>query len=147
MKNLCDPAIAKHRDSQGDRLYGTLDNERALGGAFLVPYHPKGMMGRTLLRVIASSGADQPADYAFDHVSVSLSNRCPTWDEMDYIKRLFFKDEEVAYQLHMPSHDNINNHQYCLHIWRPLKAQIPLPPADTVGYHIKPGRKETAVTA
>jgi hypothetical protein len=96
------------------------DEERALGGAFLVPFKREGdLRQRQWLRVIASSGADQPAEYAFDHLSVSLSNRCPTWEEMDYIKRLFFKPEEVAYQLHMP---RLRQHQHaslhCLHIWR-----------------------------
>lgn len=131
MKNLCEPAIAKFRDHEADRLYRTKDNERALGGAFLVPY----VSGtkRFLLRVIASSGADQEKPYRFDHVSVSLSSRTPTWEEMDYVKRLFFHPEEVCYQLHPAETEHINNHPYCLHIWRSLDDKIPLPPADTVG--------------
>ena len=148
MKNLCDPAIAKWRDHEADKMYGTKAEERALGGAFLVPFKREGdLRQRQWLRVIASSGADQPAEYAFDHLSVSLSNRCPTWEEMDYIKRLFFKPEEVAYQLHMPPSDNISMHPYCLHIWRPVKEKIQLPPADTVGFHVKPPATETAVRA
>lgn len=147
MRNLCDPAIAKYRDHAADRLYGTKDSERSLGGSFLVPYRTERSPVRHWLRIIASSGADQPADYAFDHVSVSLSNRCPTWDEMDYVKRLFFKDDEIAYQLHMPPADNISFHPYCLHIWRPVKLPIPLPPPDTVGLKFDLPKAETAVRA
>jgi len=145
MKNLCDPAIAKYRDHAADQMYRTPDNERALGGAFLVPFKRPGKLKTELMRVLASSGKDMPEPYGFDHVSVSLSDRCPTWEEMDFVKRLFFKDDEIAYQLHMPPSANISNHAYCLHIWRPVKAQIPLPPADTVGFHMKPPATETAV--
>ena len=136
MKNLCDPSIAKYRDHEADRLYGTEDHERALGGAFLVPYSSgvtHRLAPRQYLRVIASSGADQTGNWRFDHVSVSLSSRTPTWEEMDYIKRLFFHPEEVCYQLHVSSADHINEHAYCLHIWRSCDHAIPLPPAEMVG--------------
>lgn len=141
MKNLVDPAIARFRDHEADRLFGTEDHERARGGAFLVPAPGSrgGVTQRAYLRVIASAGRDQPAgkdpasNYRWDHVSVSLSNRCPTWEEMDFIKRLFFKPEEVCFQLHVAEAANISNHAFCLHIWRPLDVAIPLPPSDMVG--------------
>lgn len=79
------------------------------------------------LRVIASSGE------GWDHVSVSLPGRCPNWPEMEYVKRLFFKDSEAAMQLHVPPDDHINCHPNCLHLWRPLKGEIPRPPAILVG--------------
>lgn len=50
-------------------------------GAFRIPSVRTG----TVLKVIASSGE------GWDHVSVSLPNRCPNWIEMDFIKRTFFK--------------------------------------------------------
>jgi hypothetical protein len=78
------------------------------------------------LRVVASSGD------GWDHVSVSLEHRCPTWAEMDWVKRLFFKDNEVAFQLHPKPSDHINIHPYTLHLWRPLNRNIPLPPAHLV---------------
>lgn len=79
------------------------------------------------LRVLAAAGE------GWDHVSVSLIDRCPTWDEMEFVKRKFFKDDETAMQLHVPAKDHINHHPYCLHLWRPHRAEIPLPPADMVG--------------
>lgn len=79
------------------------------------------------LRVIASDGMD------WDHVSVSLPNRCPNWTEMEHVKRTFFQEHETAMQLHVPPSDHINRHPYCLHLWRPQKAEIPRPPAGMVG--------------
>jgi hypothetical protein len=79
------------------------------------------------LRVIASSGE------GWDHVSVSLPERCPTWAEMEQVKRLFFRDDETAMQLHVPPTDHISIHPFCLHLWRPHGAEIPRPPGWMVG--------------
>lgn len=68
----------------------------------------------------------------WDHVSVSRKDRCPTWDEMETVKRLFFTDDETAMQLHVPPSDHINVHPYCLHLWRPHGAAIPMPPQGMV---------------
>ncbi len=80
-----------------------------------------------VLRVIASRGD------GWEHVSVSLRDRCPTWGEMEQIKRLFFADHETAMQLHVPPADHVNAHPYCLHLWRPIDGAIPRPPAYMVG--------------
>ena len=74
------------------------------------------------LRVIASWGDD------WDHVSVSRRVRTPTWREMEHVRMLFFRPDEVAMQLHVPAADHINIHPYCLHMWRPHKLAIPMPP-------------------
>lgn len=79
-----------------------------------------------VLRVIASWGG------GWDHVSISLHNRCPGWDEMEWVKRLFFKPSEVAMQLHPAESDYVNLHPHCLHIWRPQGAAIPLPKLEFV---------------
>lgn len=92
------------------------------GGVFLVP----SPTGSHELRVIASNGE------GWDHVSVSLPNRCPNWPEMEHVKRLFFRDTETAMQLHVGTADHINIHPHCLHIWRPHKEAIPLPPKEFV---------------
>ena len=64
----------------------------------------------------------------WDHVSVSLPDRTPTWAEMSYVRRVFFHDHEVVMQLHPATGDHINVHDHCLHLWRPQEATIPLPP-------------------
>lgn len=88
------------------------------GGAFQIPHPPTGVT----LRVIASFGE------GWDHVSVSLPNRCPNWKEMEFVKRKFFQSNEIAMQLHVPPSDHINHHPNCLHLWRPHDIEIPIPP-------------------
>lgn len=76
--------------------------------------------------VIASNGG------GWEHVSVSTDFRCPRWHEMQQIKELFFKDNEAVMQLHPPKKDYVNNHPYCLHLWRPLQIEIPQPDKNLV---------------
>jgi len=77
--------------------------------------------------------------YEWEHVSVSLRNyrkpRCPTWPEMHRIKELFWEPEDCVMQLHPPKSQYINNHPYCLHLWRPTAngEAIPIPPNILVG--------------
>lgn len=96
--------------------YGTTGDD--YGGVFSVPSPEDGES----LRVVASSAG------GWDHVSVSRETRCPTWAEMDHIKRLFFKENEVAVQFHVAEEDHINVHPFCLHLWRNKKNKIELPP-------------------
>lgn len=70
---------------------------------------------------------------AFEHVSVSLTHRCPTWEEMAWVKSLWWKDTETVIQFHVPKSQHINCHPYCLHLWRPIGIEIPTPPTATVG--------------
>jgi hypothetical protein len=112
------PEVEKYRFHNG--TYGSKAGDDF--GAFCIP----GSCGRDLM-VIASSG-DESLGVDWEHVSVSLKNRCPNWLEMCYIKSLFWDDEETVMQLHPPKSKWINNHAYCLHMWRPKKAEIPLPP-------------------
>lgn len=68
----------------------------------------------------------------WDHVSISRRDRCPTWEEMEHCKRMFFLPTETAMQLHVPPADHINIHKNVLHLWRPQNAEIPMPPKDFV---------------
>lgn len=79
------------------------------------------------LRVIASWGS------GWDHVSVSLQDRCPIWEEMCWIKRQFFDPSECVMQLHPQEADYVNNHPFCLHMWKPQSEAIPTPPSWMVG--------------
>lgn len=115
---VCDGVLAS------DASYGA-------GGAFRIPYRGD------VLHVIAHDGSrwsDQglPGD-PWEHVSVSLVSRCPTWEEMDFVRQLFWGDDETVLQLHVPRAQHVNFHPYCLHLWRPIGVEIPLPPSVTVG--------------
>lgn len=72
-------------------------------------------------------------DDGWDHVSVSLPKRCPTWDEMCWVKDLFFAPEERVVQYHPPQSEYVQNHPHCLHLWRPQTQEIPSPPEYMVG--------------
>lgn len=88
---------------------------------------------------LASSKKNHPAMVVFsngggwDHVSVSFSNRCPTWEEMSEVKRMFFLPEEVAVEYHPAGSEYVNMFPYCLHIWRCQNQDIPTPPSWMVG--------------
>ncbi len=81
------------------------------------------------LKIIAS-GADETG---WEHVSISTERRPPNWQEMCFVKDLFWEEEECVMQLHPPRSEYVNNHPYCLHLWRPVAAVIPMPPSIMVG--------------
>jgi hypothetical protein len=124
MRDLFEPQINRFRRTSFDviEVYGNTGD--GYSGVFDIPnpHHPG-----EKFKVIASSGD------GWDHVSMSLPNRTPTWREMGFLYRLFFKDCEFAVQFHVPSIDHVNYHPYCLHLWRPLHENWTRPPSHLVG--------------
>ena len=90
-------------------------------GLFFVSYKS------AILKCIASDGA------GWEHVSVSLPHRCPNWSEMCHVKKVFWDPDDVVMQLHPPESQYVNHHPFCLHLWRPIGVDIPLPPSFLVG--------------
>jgi len=86
------------------------------------------------LRIVASGG-DPNDSYSegWEHVSVSVANRCPNWPEMCFIKDLFWEETETVVQYHPPKAEWISNHPYCLHLWRNSLHAFPRPPGWMVG--------------
>jgi hypothetical protein len=103
------------------------DQER---GYFRIPHHS---IKNYFFNCVAENG------YNWEHVAVTLWSpdkkvrRCPTWEEMCFAKDLFWDLEEPVMQLHPPKSEWISNHPHCLHLWRPKKTWIPMPPAAMVG--------------
>jgi hypothetical protein len=91
-------------------------------GAFFV-VHPR---TKHRFKIVASDGM------GWDHVSVSLRKRTPTWDEMCWVKSLFFEPEECVVQYHPPASVYVNISTTCLHLWRPQSDAVPLPPRECV---------------
>lgn len=89
-------------------------------GAFLIPY------ADAQLQVMCGCGED------WDHVSVSVKGRCPTWDEMHWIRGLFFEPGETVIQIDPPKDHYINYHKHTLHMWRHWRQEILLPPAKFI---------------
>lgn len=75
--------------------------------------------------------------FGWEHLSISHRNKTPDWDTMCQVKDMFWREDEACMQLHPKKEDYINNHPYCLHIWKPIKeelgVEIPLPPSILVG--------------
>ncbi len=98
-------------------------------GAFSVKHNS------VILNIIATDGLDDnEQDFGWEHVSVHAvdthfnKQRIPTWLEMCFVKDLFWESHEVVIQLHVANSDHINIHECVLHLWRPTKATISLPP-------------------
>jgi len=94
-------------------------------GMFRVPHRDRN--GNAPFTVIASD------EEGWEHVSVSLPTRCPTWEEMCKIKELFWAAENCVVQYHPPESNYVNNHRFCLHLWRPTAEPLPCPPSYMVG--------------
>lgn len=100
--------------------YGNLGNGEA--GCFSLPSPIDGQP----LFVIAS------VSETWDHVSVSRKNRAPNQAELSHVHRLFFRPGESAVQFFLPLPEHINLHETCLHLWRPRRLAIPMPPREFV---------------
>jgi hypothetical protein len=113
--------VEPYRVRHGEMASDTSDGNC---GAFFFPANmtPLG----TDLHVLISDQGD------WDHVSVSCAQRNPTWTEMVWLKRLFFRDDECVVQYHPAEEVYVNNYEFCLHLWRPQHAQLPLPPRGFV---------------
>ena len=96
-------------------------------GAFRIPP----LRGGRWLFCIVSDGL------GWEHVSVHVLDgkkmHTPTWNEMCYIKEIFWDDEDVVVQYHPAKSQYVNNHPYTLHLWRPLSEGLPNPPRYLVG--------------
>jgi hypothetical protein len=77
----------------------------------------------------------------WEHVSVSVpgESRCPTWEEMCRVKSLFWAEEECVVQYHPPRSQYVNNHNHCLHLWKPVAQAIPCPASILVGLKAEGG--------
>jgi hypothetical protein len=95
-------------------------------GAFAIP-----LSGRSTAFIIASDGE------GWEHVSVHVvsegKQRTPTWAEMCKIKDLFWSEEETVIQYHPPKSEYVNNHKHCLHLWKKIGFDFPLPDSIMVG--------------
>lgn len=87
--------------------------------------------GKTQIRVMAVDGDET----GWEHVSVSVAyktsrkweERTPKWDEMRWIKSMFWEAEECVVEFHPPESDYVNLATNCLHLWRYVNG-FPMPP-------------------
>jgi hypothetical protein len=121
VKQTLDPTLEKARLRSGpyasDESYGTT-------GAFQIRDN-----NGTSYYILSSTGE------GWEHVSVSLvtKKRCPSWEEMCFVKDLFWEKGETVVQYHPAEEDYVNCHPYTLHLWKPLKAELPKPDPLLIG--------------
>jgi hypothetical protein len=112
----------KYRVFTGNPAYDRPIGQKA--GVFRLP-HPK--ISNYEINIIASSGM------GWEHVSVTLFcptrkvERCPTWEEMCFVKDTFWNKDETVVQYHPAEDQYTNTHPYCLHLWRPTDVALPRP--------------------
>ena len=104
-------------------------------GAFIIP--SKNDPNQKMV-IIVSDASDWHFSYAdeetkWEHVSASLPNRCPYWQEMCMIKDMFWDKDETVIQFHPAEKDYVNCYPHCLHLWKPIGIELPKPPMSTVG--------------
>jgi len=116
-----------------ERFQSIVERGRLLTG----PYgsHKRDRFGWFEVGAFRLMVSDGSPEMPWEHVSVSLASRIPTWEEMSLVKSWFWGEEEAVMQLHPPEADYINQHPNCLHLWKPWPqaGAIPLPPTSAVG--------------
>jgi hypothetical protein len=115
--------LNKHRLRVG--TYGSRPEDGFNGAfSFAVPGEARRLF------CIASNGG------GWEHVSVSFgagNQKTPSWEVMCTVKDLFWEPEAPVMQLHPAKSEWVSIHNGCLHLWRPINGEIPLPPSIMVG--------------
>jgi len=102
-------------------------------GGFFV----QGPCGEELTIIASGADADDKKSAGWEHVSVSTRRRPPNWQEMCFVKDLFWDETECVIQFHPPRSEYVNNHPHCLHLWGRADGNIPTPPSILVGFKDK----------
>lgn len=121
------PILNKYRIRDG--RMASPDNF-GMTGAFKIP------VTNSRHLIVISSGADEE----WEHVSIHARERkgkktkqdTPTWKEMCMIKDIFWGDDECVIQYHPEKKDYVNVHDHVLHLWKPVKQELPKPPKTYV---------------
>jgi hypothetical protein len=98
-------------------------------GAFLITRKVNGYSRK--LFVIADDA--RFSETGWEHVSAHIYKgidrqpETPTWDDMHYLKRVFWSDDEMVVQIHPAQKDYVNFHEHTLHLWRCVDKEFPMP--------------------
>ena len=125
MKSHVPLSLTQCRIREGQ--YASGDSYGMMGAFRLIS--PKG----ELLLALSSGTEGNGNKTGWEHVSVSARGRAPIWEEMVFVKNMFWEDHEMAVQYHPPKSEYVNFHPFTLHIWRAVEMSIPMPPSMLVG--------------
>lgn len=86
------------------------------------------------LRIISSGEpGERPEAAGWEHVSVSLADRTPTWAEMQRVKEMFWDESETVVQFHPRADRYVNRMPFCPHLWKKSGCDLELPPRSLIG--------------
>lgn len=73
----------------------------------------------------------------WEHVSIYIPKKgrkfkIPTWNDMCYIKNLFWEGNETVVQFHPKESSYVNDHPGTLHLWKKVNEEYELPPENMV---------------
>ena len=106
------------------RIHRRLGSDDSYGNNGLFIFDFRGY----IVSCIASDGE------GWEHVSVSLNKRhSPSWDVMNHVKNMFWDKEDCVVQYHPPESQYVNCHPHCLHLWRKVGYEFPVPDPILVG--------------
>lgn len=75
------------------------------------------LTGEKYPATVTFSMGETGADEGWEHVSINLKKRYPTWIEMCILKDIFFKEDECVVQF-FPAKSKNEDIPNCLHLWR-----------------------------
>lgn len=98
------------------------------GGAGLIKLPRDNKLGYTKATIVWSWGG------GWEHVSVApLNGTIPKWEDMCFIKDMFWEDTDWVVQFHPSKDEYVNNMPNCLHLWRSINQDMPTPPSILTG--------------
>lgn len=111
-----------------NKLHAILGTEDSAGNnGYFIVQHPK-ITNQRLLCLASDTGG-------WEHVSVRIQPqgmetfRVPDWQEMCYVKSLFWDEDDCVAQLHVPNLQSVSiMNRYVLHLWRKTDTDYAVPP-------------------
>lgn len=85
---------------------------------YCVPYNQQKLF-------LVVSVDEHPNGLKWEHVSVSLKKRVPTYQEMCFVKSLCWDAEDEVIHFFPRQSEHVNIHENCLHLWRPIGVKLP----------------------
>lgn len=125
-----------HLDKWRKSWRGAVSENGVTYGDFIIP---SPATPRHCFFVVACD-AEHPDSEGWEHVSIhknirvgkaGLQQGTPSWDEMCFIKSLFWDDSETVIQFHPEGKSYINIHGFTLHLWMHVDGHK-LPPSILV---------------
>jgi hypothetical protein len=84
-------------------------------------------VGRAEGLMVLVSVDEHPDGHEWLHVSFSRQDRVPTYHDVAWVRKAFFRSEAVVVQVFPPEAEHVNIHPYTLHLWQRLGGERLIP--------------------